>query len=246
MTHKHLASLAIAVSLCASLSASLTGCGRVQQTLPPMAADVIGTRTQFVTDRFGVCFPEFNTSVVADPLSPPGAGEVRAGYTNHIRPGQTCNTQESFGYNGLVHFDQAALQGKIIISAGLHFDRRNTNLPVRVFHNAPAGPVNDVGCSLLVRAATETWSGGASSGPIASEPLPGSTEFSSSLVQQNAVVGGSVDVTNIVRQWALGRKPNKGFVIMAKPGALGKDENSCTGFWSNARLEMTVLDFPAH
>ena len=59
--------------------------------------------------------------------------------------------------------------------------------------------------------------------------------------QDRSTVGIGVGVTREVQGWVQGRRENFGFVLSPEEGAIDKNENTCTGYWFNPRLEIRVL-----
>jgi hypothetical protein len=183
------------------------------------------------TDRFGVCWPfDFDRSVPANPVPPAAANEFIAGFNNHIRPGQSCNTQESFAFSGAFGVNLAGVQNVLVTNAMLKLDRRNT--PVMVHTGA------DNFCTLSLEVATEDWHAERSGTSFASRTIPLPAPIT--VRQSSSATGLNVNVTWAVQQWALGRIPNFGFVLKPRPEDIAKNENTCTGYWSNPRLDITV------
>lgn len=232
-------SRALSLGLVVGVLAVQAGCA-VHEVTSTINATNVGTRTALAFDRFGICWPgDFDQSVLVNPIGPPGTGEFTAGYSNHVHPGASCNTEISFGFEGAMDFDLSSLRNTVVTRATLHLDRRNTNLPVNVTRTVPAGVIHDDSCMLNVEIATESWTPGMADGSIASRPA--SPTETPQFEQQNPISGGGTGVQWAVQQWVLGRLPNFGFVLRPQPGAVAKNENTCTGFWSNPRLEVTVL-----
>lgn len=218
---------------------AMQGCA-VHEVTTTLTPTNIGTRTALAYDRFGICWPgDFDQSVLVNPIAPPDTGEFTAGFSNHVRPGASCNTEISFGFEGAVDFDLSSLRNTVVTRATLHLDRRNTNLPVNVTRTVPAGVIHDDSCMLNLEVATEAWTPGLADGSIASRPA--GAEGTAGFEQQNSISGGGSGVQWMVQQWVLGRLPNFGFVLRPQPGAVAKNENTCTGYWFNPRLEVTVL-----
>ncbi len=217
----------------------LTACGHT--TLPVRDAEALASKTAFTYERFGVCWPgELDRSGIADPVPPPGANEFTAGFHNHVARGQSCHTQQSHAYSGAFRFNIEDLRNKAIASAMLRIERRNTLVEISVERAVPSGVVRDNRCTLLVEMATEDWPAGLSAGNFASRPIP--TSFPATIDQSRSMVSGGIDVTRVLQQWSIGRMPNFGFVIKPQASDIDKNENTCTGYWFNPRLEITVLE----
>jgi hypothetical protein len=222
-----------------ALVIATTACGTIRVDLPARMPTQIGTRTQVVIDRFGVCwFGEVVSGAIAEPVNPPSTGQMVAGYDNHVRRGQSCHTQVSHAYTAVFRFDLSDISRSVITNAYLHLDRTNTNLPIRVTSRRPYGTVIENSCALDLEMATEDVSFGAGAGSISSMAIPDSDI---QIYNDAGGVGSGGTVTWAVQEWALGNRPNLGFVIRAKPGTLDKNDDSCTGYWFNPRLTITVL-----
>jgi hypothetical protein len=221
------------------LMAALAGC--VRTTLPVREAVAVGSRTHVVTDRFGVCWPgDFDRSAIPNPVPPADAGEFIGGYNNHVKRGQSCHEQQSHIYSGGVRFDLSDLNNRVVESAHLSIQRRNTPVDIHVERAVPSGTVVENQCALAVEIATADWAPGADRGELPSRPIP--VRWPLTLSQSGATIGAGGGVTWVVQQWALGRLPNYGFVIKPQAADIAKNENSCTGYWFDARLEITVLE----
>ena len=216
-----------------------TACNTINVDLPARTATQIGTRIQFIEDRFGVCWPgTLDTTVSGDPVRPPGAGQMTAGYANHVRRGESCHTQRSRAYVAAFRFDLSDVSRSIIAGAYLHLDRVDTNLPSHVTHERPYGTVVETQCLFSIQIATEDVPAGVSHGRVSSVPI---SEDDVPLANGFGVVGGGATVTSAVQAWAIGDRPNWGFVIRPRPGAIDKNEDSCTGYWFNPRLTIRVV-----
>lgn len=225
-----------------ALVAATAACGTISVDLPERTATQVGTRTQLVVDRFGVCWPgDSDTRAIVDPVNPPGAGQMIAGYANHVRRGQSCHTQLSHAYVAAFRFDLADISRSVVTSAYLSLDRADTNLPVHVTRDYPYGTRIERGCMLNVQIATEDVFSGTSRGPVSSMSIPTRYYDDHELQNADGTTGGGGGLTWVVQQWALGRLPNYGLVIRPKAGTLDKNEDSCTGYWFNPRLTITVL-----
>lgn len=218
-----------------ALTLGLSGC--TSEVLAPRPATTTATRAQLNYDRFGVC-ADLDRNVITNPVPAGEANEFTAGYNNHVRLGQTCNTEESFAFTGAFRMNLDDLHDTLIESARLSIDRRNTPIPIRVVRGVPSGVVVENSCSLRVEIATESWTPGNANGSIASRPIP--STWPVTMEQDGSIIGGGVGVQWVVQQWVLGRLPNFGFVLKPKPEDVAKNENTCTGFWFNPRLEITV------
>jgi hypothetical protein len=217
------------------IGAITNGCTPV--VLPTREANVLEGRIQVTTDRFGVCWPfDFDRSVPANHVAPATPGEeFVAGYTNHIRPGQSCNTQESFAFSGAFAVNLDGIQNVVVTNATLTLDRRATSVPINVTHSTGAQNF----CILDVEMATEAWHH-VTGDSIASRAIPGVARHT--IVQDPTITSATVDVTGAVQQWALNRLPNFGFVVKPRTSDIGKNENRCTGYWSNPRLDITIAE----
>ncbi|UVE17934.1 hypothetical protein NVV93_00595 [Pseudomonas sp. LS44] len=213
------------LAACASSSSTPSG-----EILPDRAAERVGTKVSLYTDRFG-CLPgPFDPASVRNPVGPGQPGEFIAGYTNHVELGAPCSTQISHAYNGVFGFNLDDLQGATIVSAELLLDRRNTALSNRVGGGDQ--------CALPLLMASETVESGSGFAVVAGTPLPGAPKR---VAQSSMTTTVSLPVTAEVQQWVLNDHPNYGFVLAPPEGALNKNEDSCTGYWSKPRLKMQVI-----
>jgi hypothetical protein len=230
-TQRRIAALVLAVSSAA--------CGTVAVDLPARTASQLGTRTQLVTDRFGICWPgDSVTGAILDPVNPPAAGQMIAGYDNHVHRGQSCHEQQSHAYFAAFRFDLSDISHSVVTDAYLELDRANTNIPIRVTRSYPYGTRVESHCELDVQLATEDVFSGTSHGSVSSTAFP---DEEMTVYNDAGGVGSGGTVTWAVQQWALGNRPNWGFVIRSKPGAVDKNDDSCTGYWFNPRLTIRVL-----
>ncbi|CAD5106378.1 hypothetical protein [Zestomonas carbonaria] len=204
------------------------------ESLPERGAERVATKVSQYVDRFG-CMPgDFDPSGLAKPLPPGQPGEFIAGYHNHVEQDASCGTQISHAYNGVFGFNLDDLSGATIVSAELLIDHRETPQSVRV-----AGG-NQCALSLLV--ASEHIDGGSGFGVVTGTPVQGAVK---TLPQGVGATRLSVPVTAEVQQWVRNEHPNYGFVLAPPYGALAKNEDSCTGYWSKPRLHLQVIPAPA-
>ena len=215
---------------------AVSACG-TREVMLERSAERIGTRITQYDDRFGVCWPFELDRVVTGTAPPLGEeGEVVAGFHNHVKRGQTCHTQDSTAYHGLFFFDLSDLRGDLVVAATLRLERRNTPVLVNVERRVPSGVIRETHCALRLRVATEPLSAGTSFGEVAAVNLR-----RSGVQQDRSTVGIEVGVTREVQGWVQGRRENFGFVLSPEEGAIDKNENTCTGYWFNPRLEIRVL-----
>lgn len=234
----------------AATTGSLAACGTTKIDLPARTPTDIGSRVAIVENRNNAPWCGLNRRGLGSPVTQPNEGEFIAGFNNFYDPGTDpipCDHQISLIYAGVVRFDLSDIQNKIIVSAILRLDRRDTNVPVRTERRLPSGGVEDLHqCFTLIEISTEFATGhaeGLSSNPnmtIDSVPIRGTVEMDNG----TGIVGTSRDVTAAVQEWALGRRPNNGFAFKPRPADVAKNNNSCTGYYFNPRLEVTILDRP--
>lgn len=224
------------IPLALLLLLTVGGCGTREVTVE-RSAERIGTKISSYEDRFGVCWP-FELDRTVTGTSPPlgEAGEVIAGFHNHVKRGQTCHTQDSRAYHGVFVFDLSDLRGDAVIAATLRLERRNTPVPINIERAVPSGVVRSALCNLRLRVATEPLNAGTTFGEVAAINLR-----RTGVQQDQSTVAVGVGVTREVQQWVQGRRENFGFVLGPEEGAIDKNENTCTGYWFNPRLEIRVL-----
>jgi hypothetical protein len=222
-----------------ALAVVTSGCDVAYETLPDRAATKMGTRIAGGGHSFGVC-SGLDTRGIGRRVDPAPAGEVLAGYDNSVQHGASCHLQVSFGFTGAFRFDLDDLRGRIISSAVIRMGQRITNVPPSI-----GGDFRGT-CRLALEFATIDWLPGESRvtariGDIRSLPLPGRHEsLRTTWIFVPEVTGA--EVTGIVQQWALGRRPNFGFVLKRPPGSIERDDNSdtCTNYWTPT-LSVTAL-----
>jgi hypothetical protein len=121
----------------------------------------------------------------------------------------TCWWWKSNQYRGFAKFDLAPLQGHEVVLASLRykvFGVTDTNAP-QVFPNS---------CALSLWAATAPQVTIDTPGDLVLDGLPEETSFPH-----------SVDVTNVVRDWMAGRRPNHGFFIDGQRDPPRDNNNYC-------------------
>ncbi|MBM7062584.1 hypothetical protein JQX08_17865 [Pseudomonas sp. UL073] len=199
-------------------------------SLPERGADRVGTKVSQYVDRFG-CLPgPFDPATLPKPVPPGQPGEFIAGYHNHVEPGTPCATQVSHAYNGTFGFNLEDLRGATITSATLLLDRRNTLVGNRVSGGDQ--------CGLHLLVASEALDAGSNFAVISGTPVEGPLQ---QVGQGSSTTTVSIPVTTEVQRWVLNDQPNYGFVLAPPQGALAKNEDSCTGYWSKPRLQLQVV-----
>ncbi|MCY1274416.1 hypothetical protein D9M68_301750 [compost metagenome] len=200
------------------------------QSLPERGAERVATKVSQYVDRFG-CLPGvFDPSSLAKPIGPGQPGEFIAGYHNHVEPGTPCSTQVSHAYNGVFGFNLDDLRGATIASATLLIDRRNSLVMNRVGGGDQ--------CALQLLVASEPLDAGNAFAVVAGSPVQGPLP---TVTQNGTTSTVSIPVTAEVQQWVRNDHPNYGFVLAPPAGALAKNEDSCTGYWSKPRLQLQVV-----
>lgn len=218
--------------LAACASAPSTPPAPVGQSLPERGADRVGTKESQYVDRFG-CLPgPFDPSSLPKPLPSGQPGEFIAGYHNQVQPGTPCGTQVSHAYNGTFGFNLEDLRGATITQAVLLIDRRNTPVSNRV------GGLAGGQCALPLLVASEPMDAGTSFGVVAGAPVQAPVQ---EVLQSDSTTTVSIPVTAEVQRWVLNDQPNYGFVLAPPAGALAKNDDSCTGYWSKPRLQLQVV-----
>ena len=208
--------------------------------LPVRTGSAIGGKTEFVRHRHGVCWPgELDRTPIVS-IAPAPIDQFTAGYHNRVIRGQSCHTQHSFSYSGAVRFDLEDLRGRVVSSAVLRMDRSATPVPVHIERPVPSGIVRESSCSLRVEVATTDWSRFDTEGRYETRVIP--AEWPITVPQDNALVETGTGVLWAVQQWVLGRLPNHGFVLRPQPDDIANNDNTCTGYWFNPRLEISVFE----
>ncbi len=247
MTSRLISSAALAA---AALSVAACDTTLVPQSVGPLPAERYGTRIAVHDVNHGPCGTQLTRAPIIA-LTPPD-GAMIAGYDNGLARGADpvpCNRQHSEVYEGAVFFDLTGIENVIVDSAVLRMERRPTSIPWRPRR---ADGFSSQRCQVEWTRVDAPWTdpydvGGPSTGFAAPPvrlgsdgrlPLRGSFD--------EGVVGPNIEfnVTAIVQDWVLGRRPNHGFVarqVQERTGAsAGANDDSCTNIYSNATLHLQI------
>lgn len=236
--------------LFAALATASCGTMLVPEEIAPRSPEVVATRVALLNVNHGPCDVPGQldrTAFSGDGLARPVGGEVLAGFNNLLIRGADpfpCNRQRSQDYTGAFRFNVDDIRGTVIDNATLRLQRRNTSTPWRI------GRPGDM-CLVAAARATQDWLPGYVSGPagttITAVPFrrsPPANWIVGGVGFDNGVTAISLNVTDVVQQWASGR-PNMGFVIrQEEPNGdqVGPNDRSCTSVFT-ATLEMQIRRF---
>ena len=149
----------------------------------------------------------------------PDTGLVQVGFRN-THKGGLCWAWVSCQHRGFVRFDLTAIQGKQVLAAALRYDitAHSTNSP-EAFPNS---------CALSLGTPKDASRTTGTPVDLVKGDLP------------DGKTNNLVPVTELVRAWARGERPNHGFAIDGQTDPPRNNDNHCLTDLGNFRLQLDV------
>jgi hypothetical protein len=175
----------------------------------------------------------FYTSGLGPSFAPSGT-QILVGFENHWDPGTNpfpCWEKIDLAYRTAIKFDMGPLSGKKLWNATLTFTNQKTNATAA----APAT------CLSEIMYGVSDWSGATDliqGDSYLDLPTGTNVNVSNPTVHISNSTSYQIDVTDAVRGWLNGSRPNFGFVFRGPREDYVKDNGQCGSFYGNIKLQV--------